>query len=258
MLIDEFIFGKTKLQVYIEEYIHAQAVLQTVSNPSGGLLPAGLGLGEPKYLVDGQRYNEPWGRPQRDGPALRATALMTYSNWLIEHGQKSKVKTVIWPIIQNDLSYVGEYWNQTGFDLWEETSGSSFFTLQVQYRSLIEGSTLAKVLGVTCTGCSQAPEILCFLQSFWNGEYLTANINVDNGRTGKDANTILGPIAIFDIEANCDSLTFQPCNSKSLANFKVLVDSFRAIYTIDEGVAANKAVALGRYPEDVYQGGNPW
>lgn len=258
MIIDEFINGNTALQVYIEDYIHAQAVLQTVSNPSGTFLPAGLGLGEPKYTVTGTRFNGAWGRPQRDGPALRAIALITYSNWLVDNKQSAKAKTIIWPIIANDLSYVGQYWNQTGFDLWEEVSGSSFFTIQNQHRSLVQGKALAKKLGVTCTGCSQESEILCFLQSFWNGQYFVANINENNGRSGLDGNTILGSISIFDIDAYCDSLTLQPCNSQSLANFKVLIDKFREVYTINSGIAKNQGVAVGRYPEDVYYGGNPW
>lgn len=87
MLVDEFIFGNTALQTVIEDYVHAQAVLQTVANPSGTFLPQGAGLGEPKFMVDGSRFNGAWGRPQRDGPALRAIALMTYSNWLIKNGQ---------------------------------------------------------------------------------------------------------------------------------------------------------------------------
>lgn len=41
---------------------------------------------------------------------VRAIALMDYSSWLITQGQTDKAKTVIWPIIANDLSYVGEYW----------------------------------------------------------------------------------------------------------------------------------------------------
>jgi glucoamylase len=104
MLIDEFIFGNTALLPTIWDYVHAQAKLQTVSNPSGTFLPQGLGLGEPKFQVDGTRFNGAWGRPQRDGPALRAIALMTFSNWLIENGQSSTAKTIIWPIISNDLS----------------------------------------------------------------------------------------------------------------------------------------------------------
>jgi glucoamylase len=50
MIIDEFLLGDRSLEPYIEEYITAQAVLQTVTNPSGTLLPSGLGLGEPKVL----------------------------------------------------------------------------------------------------------------------------------------------------------------------------------------------------------------
>jgi glucoamylase len=258
MIVDEFIFGNTALQSTIEDYLHAQAVLQTVSNPSGTFLPNGLGLGEPKYQVSGTRFNGAWGRPQRDGPALRAIALISYSNWLIENGQKDKAKTVIWPIISNDLSYVGQYWNQTGFDLWEETNGSSFFTIQNQHRALEEGAALAKTLKETCTGCDQAPQILCFMQSFWNGKFVVANINVNNGRTGIDANTILGPISVFDIDAYCDNLTFQPCNSKSLATFKVLIDTYRKIYAINAGIPSNQGIAVGRYPEDTYQGGSAW
>ncbi|KAK6586759.1 hypothetical protein PZA11_000049 [Diplocarpon coronariae] len=258
MLVDEFIFGKTELQSYIEDYIHAQAVLQTVANPSGTFLPAGLGLGEPKYQVDGTRFNGAWGRPQRDGPALRAITLITYSNWLAQNGQSTKAEEIIWPVISNDLSYVGQYWNSTGFDLWEEVQGSSFFTIQAQHRALVEGAALAKSLNVNCTGCDQAPEVLCFLQTFWNGEYIVSNINVNNSRTGLDGNSILGSINNFDINAYCDSPTFQPCNSKSLANFKALIDSFRVAYTINQGIPKNQGVAVGRYAEDIYQGGNPW
>lgn len=101
------------------------------------------------------------------------------------------------------------------------------------------------------------------MQYFWNGKYYTANINTNNGRSGKDSNTILGPIAVFDIDAYCDGPTLQPCNSESLANFKVLIDSFRTIYTINAGSATSNSstaqpVAIGRYAEDIYFGGNPW
>lgn len=83
------------------------------------------------------------------------------------------------------------------------------------------------------------------------------NLEYDAGRTGIDANTILGSISIFDVNAACDSPTLQPCNSKSLANFKVFVDTFRndTLYPINEGLNETEGVALGRYAEDVYYGG---
>ncbi|CAK7219722.1 hypothetical protein SBRCBS47491_003945 [Sporothrix bragantina] len=239
MLVDELIFGNTDVQSVIDDYVTAQAVLQTVSNPSGTLLPYGLGLGEPKFNVD---------------------ALIDYSNWLLDKGENEKVTEVMWPIISNDISYVGQYWNSSGYDLWEEVYGSSFFTTQNQYKSLVVASQLADKIGETCTGCVEADNILCFLQTYWNGDYLTANINVDNGRSGIDANTMLGAISVFDVAADCSHPSIQPCHSKSLASFKVFVDTFRngSLYAINEGIPAKEGVALGRYPEDVYYNGNPW
>ena len=266
-VVDTFVNGQSSYEAIIDEYITSQAILQTVTNPSG-MFYGGAGLGEPKFNVDETPFNAPWGRPQRDGPALRAITLMTYIDGLLAIGgdpHSSKAINVVWPVVLNDLNYVGQYWNQTGFDLWEEVQGSSFFTLQLQHRALSEGVNTASALashggqGISCPSCeSQAPEILCFLQSFWNGKYIVSNINVNNGRTGLDANSLLGSIHNFDISACCDDLTFQPCNSRSLANFKAVVDSFRPIYGINQGIANNAGVAIGRYAEDVYYGGNPW
>lgn len=60
--------------------------------------------------------------------------MITYSNWLIDNGYQSTAKDIVWPVIRNDLNYVAQYWNQTGFDLWEEVNGSSFFTTASQHR----------------------------------------------------------------------------------------------------------------------------
>ncbi|KAI1745469.1 family 15 glycosyl hydrolase [Xylaria scruposa] len=248
------------LQTEIVNYIVAQAKLQTVSNPSGSLSD-GRGLGEPKFNVDGSAFTGSWGRPQRDGPALRAITMIGYSKWLVQNGYTSTATNLIWPIIRNDLAYVAQYWNQTGFDLWEEVQGSSFFTVSAQHRALIEGSALAKTLGSSCNACDAvAPQVLCFLQTFWSSSsgYALANINVNNGRSAKDANVILGSIHNFDPALKCDAATFQPCSDRALASHKVIVDSFRSIYNINSGISAGSAVAVGRYPEDVYYNGNPW
>ncbi len=67
---------------------------------------------------------------------------------------------------------------------------------------------------------------------------------------------MLTSIHTFDPAAGCDAATFQPCSDKALSNLKVYVDSFRSVYSINSGIASNAAVAVGRYPEDSYQGGN--
>jgi glucoamylase len=121
----------------------------------------------------------------------------------------------------------------------------------------VEGATFASAVGSSCTYCeSQAPQILCYLQTFWLGDYILANY--DSSRSGKDCNTLLGTIHTFDPEAACDDSTFQPCSSRALANHKVVVDSFRDIYTVNDGLAEGTACSIGRYPEDTYYDGNPW
>jgi len=190
--------------------------------------------------------------------------LITYAKWLLNNGNTTFVTKTLWPVIKLDLDYVATYWNQSTFDLWEEINSSSFFTTAVQHRALREGSALAASIGQTAsvgTYDTQAANILCFLQSYWNptADYITANTGGGRlGRSGKDSNTLLASIHTWDINAGCDATTFQPCSDKALSNLKVYVDSFRSIYPINSGISATSAVAVGRYPEDTYIGGNPW
>ncbi|KAF2743043.1 carbohydrate-binding module family 20 protein [Sporormia fimetaria CBS 119925] len=257
MLVERFIAGDSSLRTKIDQYVSAQAILQGVSNPSGG--PTTGGLGEPKFNADLTAFTGSWGRPQRDGPPLRATALILYANWLIANGGRTQALNTVWPVISKDLAYTAKYWNQTGFDLWEEVSGSSFFTIAASHRALVEGSALATALGQPCNGCAAAaPQVLCFAQTFWNGAYVDSNINVNEGRSGKDANSILSSIHTFDPTSACTDATFQPCSPRALANHKAVTDSFRTVYPINRGIAQGKAVAVGRYNEDVYYGGQPW
>ncbi|CAD6505050.1 BgTH12-00549 [Blumeria graminis f. sp. triticale] len=260
-LVDIFVNDyDPSLQALIEDYVTSQAYLQTLSNPSGDL-SSGAGLGEPKFNADRTPFTASWGRPQRDGPALRATTMIAYSQWLIENGYSSTASETVWPIIRNDLSYIAQYWNETGFDLWEEVEGSSYFTISSQYRALVEGSTLAARLGKKCESCeTQAPQILCFLQSFWDPHrgYMLANINDKSGRSAIDSNTILASIHQFDSAFGCDRLTMQPCSDLALSNHKIVTDSFRPVYAVNSEIPLGRAVSVGRYPEDVYYNGNPW
>ena len=113
-----------------------------------------LDWGEPKFNVDGSAFNGPWGRPQNDGPALRAIALIHLATILIQEGEIPYVRSVLYDsalptssVIKTDLEYVASQWNQPSFDPWEEVEGDHFFTRMVQRRALIEGAGLASILG---------------------------------------------------------------------------------------------------------------
>lgn len=259
-LVDTFVNGDTSLEPLIQDYITASATIQTIENPSG-TLSSGAGLGEPKFYVNETAFEGNWGRPQRDGPALRAIAMIAYAKSLIAANNTDAVVNVIWPIVQNDLNYVAQYWNETGFDLWEEVNGSSFWTTAVQHRTLVEGAAFATSIGKSCTGCeAQAPSLLCFLQNYWSGNSIVSNINLQGnyGRSGLDCNSILTSIHIYDPSASCSNSTFQPCSSYALSNHFAYVNSFRSLYPLNSGTNSSSAVAVGRYAEDVYYDGNPW
>ncbi|KAJ8518386.1 hypothetical protein ONZ45_g4517 [Pleurotus djamor] len=260
LLVDEYTYGyDLSLGDLINDYVTAQAELQKVANPSGG--PKTGGLGEPKFYINHTAFTDPWGRPQHDGPALRAMTLISYSKWLLENSNETHVSEVLWPIIEKDLDYVVNYWNRTGFDLWEEVSSSSFFTTAVQHRALREGATLAEAISGKAAAAQyaeQADNALCFLQTYWNEDISYVVANTAPGRSGKDANVILASIHTFDPAAGCDSTTFQPCSDKVLATVYAYTDVFRGLYKINWGQPYGDAIATGRYPEDIYMGGHPW
>jgi glucoamylase len=256
-LMDEIVSDLTReLLGTVHDCILAQRSLQRRTNPSGNLTTGGLG--EAKFNVDLTAFTGDWGRPQRDGPALRAIAVSKYARHMFSKDSTNTANALIWPdIIEPDLSYVKKNWNVSTFDLWEEVKGFSFFTTAMQYRSLVQGDRLAREIGRDCDECiSQAGQVLDFLQTYWNGTNIIAN--TAGGRSGKDLNSILASVHMFEPEHGCDAVTFQPCSDRALANHKVVTDSFRSVYAINKEFPAGVGVAVGRYPEDIYMGGNPW
>lgn len=89
------------------------------------------------------------------------------ANYLNSEGNVSYPISTIWPKIKIDLDFVSISWNNTGFDLWEEVDGSSFFTVAVQHRAMREGSAFAAKQGDSARASAYAAAangLLCFLQ----------------------------------------------------------------------------------------------
>ena len=180
-LVDQYTLAQdTSLGPLIDMFVQAEANIQQVTNPSGSVSTGGLG--EPKFYINETAFEGAWGRPQRDGPALRSTAIITYADWLIQNGNTSYAADTLWPVIQLDLDYVANNWNQSTFDLWEEVDSSSFFTSAVQHRALRQGASLATAVGQTSSASlytAQADNILCFIQACISSSCLTP-INLAN------------------------------------------------------------------------------
>lgn len=88
-------------------------------------------LGEPKFHVNRKPFDDEWGRPQNDGPALRGLALLEILPLLTKE-YECIAKNIVIPMIKKDMDYVIEHKNNASFDLWEEKKGYHFYTRVVQ------------------------------------------------------------------------------------------------------------------------------
>ncbi|WP_372655339.1 glycoside hydrolase family 15 protein [Halobacteriovorax sp.] len=227
------------------------------------------GLGEPKFYVDGRGYDEPWGRPQNDGPALRAITLINFANSLIESGEEELVRSLLYSadfsaqsVIKTDLEYVSHHWREASFDYWEEVIGSHFSTLLAQRRSLLMGADLAIKLNDPLAAKWYNKQALLLeneINLHWDEgrNHIVHSRNTHHHRGGLDIATILGVLH----SAGSDNF-YNVTNDRVLATSTHLKNSFKNIYKINKD--SNLGVAIGRYPEDTYDGvrtdslGNPW
>ena len=229
------------------------------------------GLGEPKFEVDGSPYMGPWGRPQNDGPALRAIALMRYARWLKAQGRAidSNLYEAQIParsVIKRDLEYISHHWRRPGFDLWEEVEGDHFYTRMVQRRALVEGAVFAREMhdyGAAAWYAEQASQLSVAIQNHFDSArgLIIPTLNRTGGHDYKnsdlDVAVILGALHGFTGDG------FLEYSDPRLALYaEKLVKAFQEIYPVNFN-ASHLGAAIGRYPEDRYSGtssvgGNPW
>jgi glucoamylase len=237
--------------------------------------PTFTGLGEPKFFIDGSGYTGSWGRPQNDGPALRALTMIKFSRILLSEGHQDYVIKNLYhgvipadSVIKKDLEYVAHHWREPSFDLWEEESGLHFYTLLSQHTALAEGAKLARELGDF--GASDFYNLQSnLIAEFINAHFLDSEIGIKatiqrlNGGLGyKDSNLDVAPLL-----ALIHTSPYQKILSQRSAPVKkyiqVLTETFKNLYPINKAYP-DLGLAIGRYPEDRYDGyqtsgiGNPW
>jgi glucoamylase len=224
-------------------------------------------LGEPKFFVDGSAYWGDWGRPQDDSPASRALTLIRFARSLLSQNRIEEVRQLYdgklptSSVIKADLEYVSKHWRETSFDLWEEVRGLHFYTQMVQRRSLIEGAALARQLGDDGAAdwyARQSREMESSISEFWNGNLKVIvptrhrDAGIDYKNSGLDSAVVLGVLHALGTDR-----FFSPSDPRVVATIEAIEKSFQSLYPINRNKKAD-GIAIGRYPEDRYVGGNPW
>jgi glucoamylase len=236
--------------------------------------PALGGLGEPKYNVDGSGFQGPWGRPQNDGPALRAIAMIKFARLLMDEGERKfvmdKIYSAVLPAstpVKKDLEYTAHQWRDQNFDPWEEEMGMHFYNLLAQHTALQEGSKLALELGDGGAASFYSEE------SKKIGEYIKANFFderigivvskfVSRPLGYKNSGIDVAPLLALNHTWPYQKLiSFDDGHVKKY--IETLISTFTRIYSVNTSFS-DLGVAIGRYPEDKYTGyhsngeGNPW
>ncbi len=252
---------KQRLKPYLLNYINFERKAQSqISRPGEQT------LGQPKYNIDGTIWEGDWGRPQNDGPALRAIAMTAIANLFLQEGEEKYVRDVLIDMITTDLDYVVSQWRNTNFDLWEEVNDQDqFFNKMVQRKGLIDGSVFLRQMGDRQRADNYrmtAKQISDSLEKHWNDGrgYFTETVNQQYFKGGGMNTAIILGVLHGDIGDPEDP--FAVNNERVMNTIYFIRNAFSGLYLININNRLSPPM-VGRYPNDVYDGdqnhyGNPW
>ena len=257
------------LESYIQAWINFE-----IQNQNTALKTSNLG--EPIFTVTGEIYPHPWGRPQNDGPAIRAITMTLFAFELIKQNRLTEAKRLYrseLPAnspIKRDLEFISTHWSEPSFDLWEEVKGDHFFTKMAQRTALLLGAQLARAFNDSNASSfylHKAKEIEPSLNKHINSarNIIVPTLNPIGGWKGKDSELDSATIlALLYFSMGDGFIELQ--DTFALQTAATLETTFSQIYTINRTMKnrdINLSPGIGRYPEDVYDGagfseGNPW
>lgn len=211
--------------------------------------------GEVRFNPDGTLDIVKWGRPQNDGPALRALTLLRWAETV-----PGPVPRGMGDLLVGDLDYIAAHWAEPCYDIWEEEKGLHYYTHLVQRTALAHGA--ARIAGEgdpTRAGRYRAVvrELNRTLDAYWSQEkgLYRSRRDVTAGDPARelDIATILA-VVHADLPAGAHSI-LDPRVHATLAR---LEGFFAAELAINAGLAPGAAPAVGRYPKDAYFGGGAY
>ncbi len=218
-------------------------------------------LGEARYNPDGTLDIIKWARPQNDGPALRALALLRLCRLEAFRGdvRNAPLKT----LLECDLDYTLRHWREPCFDLWEEIVGHHYYTRIVQHAALADGAAWMQTIGDMTRAenyHAAAQEVGRRLDEHFDpgeGVYLSCIADSQSPTVPLarrlDFAALLGVIHAARMEGPHSVL-----DPKALATLVRLEGLFAKEYRINRERPAHCAPAIGRYAGDKYYSGGAY
>ncbi len=266
-------FESSQSPKYRNRMLHYVSWTETIQRQKAPL-PGFDILGEPKFYIEGYPFDGPWGRPQNDGPALRASVMIRFANQLLDNSDLDYVETHLYKggmdpntmgVIKLDLEYTAHHWQDANFDLWEEVLGHHFFTAMAQQKALFDGALLAHRLN------DEEAAKFYETQARLINNRLNQHLDFRNSVIQSTLAPHPGPQKTLELDSSVilgilinpqDKGVFSPQHSIVKNTVQALHNQFNLMFPIND--KASGAILFGRYPGDTYDGynthglGNPW
>lgn len=202
-------------------------------------------LADTRVNADGSLDFTKWTRPQHDGAPLRALALLRWQR-VADLGAQAQA------LLRADLAFVQRHALQPAYDIWEEEFGWHAYTLRVSAAALEAGAAWLETQGeasATRDARAVASALRLRLQTYRDAQTgaMRSRVLASGERSTKelDSSVILAAIHAREVDEPGLRVTLNELDAV-----------FAERYPINRGRAPGHA--LGRYPGDVYHGGNPW
>ncbi|SFB85486.1 glycoside hydrolase family 15 protein [Tropicimonas isoalkanivorans] len=204
-------------------------------------------LEEPRVAADGTPDLEQWARPQDDGPALRASSVMSVLADLPETASPEADA-----LIERDLAHVAAVAGRPCIGPWEETPPRrTTFTLIVEWDALDRGAKRAEARGTSGAHLREGADRVAALIEEAADPVTGGWRESLEAPAGKlDSATILAIL-----HAGRRGGPFALAASRTRATVAALETIFADLYPINRG---RSVPAIGRWKDDVYFDGNPW
>lgn len=223
----------------------AQPGLQQYLRPDAELaaLIGAAWLEEPRFAPDGGPDLERWSRPQDDGPALRASALMAVLDALPE-AASPQAEALIARDIEHTLRTAG----RASIGPWEEEPPPrrTTFTLIAQWDALSRAAGRLQRRDLQ-DAADRLAELIQTAADTTTGGW-RESLEAPEGRL--DSSTCLAIL-----HAGRSDGPFALNAPRTRATMTALEAQFATLYPIN---GTTSATAIGRWTEDVYFDGNPW
>lgn len=241
---------REKVQPFFLQYVRPDSEIASVSGEAV--------LEDTRVNADGTLDFTCWSRPQADGPALRAIAVLRW--WHQVPGLSAALRAAMQDLITGDLAFTLSHAQKPSFDIWEEESGFHYYTQLVQAEALAQGADWLAAIGqstraVACRGA--AAEIILRLNAFWNDAtgFYRSRTDVAAGETGKDRDIA---VILAVLHAGRAAGAHSVLDPKAQATLTALEELFEAEYAINRERPAGRGPAMGRYTNDSYYSGGAY